>query len=264
MEIYLEYAIIENLLVDGALLYLAQVAAGQKVSAWRLSLSALLGAVFAVLFPFLTVSPWLSYALKLTMGALLCIIAVKPQNGRGRYALTTLLFYAFSFCFGGGLTAVFETFDTQYYLTEGGGVLSSVPVGGLLAALAAFVALARWGIKRLYAKKRVRQYIFPCEIVYGEKRIKASGFIDTGNTAFYKGRAVCFVTPDILYQLFDFATPQERMTIRTVSGEKTIGLFPVDEIRLSGQSETAGLKSAYLSPAVHMLGKGYQVLLPKL
>lgn len=264
MDIYVEYAIIENLLVDGALLYLAQTAAGQKVSFWRLVLAAAIGAGFALFFPFLKASPWISYSLKFTVGAMLCFIAVKPQNGRGRYGLTILLFYALSFCFGGGLTAVFEAFDAPHYIADGGGILSAVPVGALLAALAVFVGLVKWGIKRLYAKKRVQEHVFPCEIAVGNRLVRANGFMDTGNTATHKGKPVCFVTPDILYRLFDLKPAQEKMTVRTVSGEKKIGLLHVDRISVLGKDEWGTLHGAYLSPAVHMIGKGYNLLLPKL
>lgn len=262
MELYVEYVILENMLLDGALLYLAQTAAGQGVSIPRLLLASALGAVFAVLFPFLPALPWLSYALKFTVGALLCMIAVKPQNGRGRYAPTMLLFYAFAFCFAGGLVAIFAVFDVKYFTTQGGGILSAVPVGGMMAALAVFVALGKWGIKRLYERKRACAHVYPCEIVSGEKRVKLNGFVDTGNTASYNGRAVCFVTPDILYRLFDLSAPKERMTVRTVSGEKSIGLFPVDEVRILDGKDVTILQGAYLSPAVHMMGKSYQLLLP--
>ena len=263
MEVYVEYAILENLLVDGALLYLAQTAAGQAVNLPRLLLASALGAVFAVLFPFLVVSPWLSYGLKFTVGAMLCMIAVKPKNGRGRYAMTILLFYALSFCFGGGLVAFFSVFGIEYYTLSGGGFLSSVPVGGLLAALATFVALGKWAVRKLYERKQVCSHLYPCEIVVGEKRVKVDGFVDTGNTASHLGRAVCFVTPDILYRLFGMQPPKERMTVRTVSGERQIGLFPVDEVRILDGKGGKTLVGAYLSPAVHMLGKGYQLLLPE-
>lgn len=263
MEIYLEYAILENLLIDGALLYLAQAAAGQKVAPLRLGVAAVLGAVFAVLFPVLTLAPWLSYALKFLVGALLCVIAIKPQNGRGRYALTTLLFYAFSFCFGGGLVAVFSAFEVEYYTAEYGGILTTVPVGGILFALAVFVALSKWGVRKLYERKRLQQHIFPCEIVLREKRVKVDGFMDTGNTATRGGRAVCFVTPDVLYRLFDLQPAPEHMIVRTVSGEKRIGLFPVDAVHVTIKNEAVVLEGAYLSPATHILSKGYQLLLPK-
>ena len=264
MEIYVEYAILENVLVDGALLYLAQAAAGQKISFCRLLLAAALGAGFAVLFPFLEASPFITYALKFTVGALLCFIAVKTQNGRGRYALTILLFYALSFCFGGGVTAVFEVFGLPYGNASGGGIVSSVPIGGLLAALAFFVGGVKWGIKKLYAKKRVQAHVFPCEIAVGSRLIKAQGFVDTGNTAVHLGKPVCFVSPDLLYRLFDLQPAKERMTVRTVSGEKSIGLFQVDRISVIGKEEWGTLRGAYLSPAVHMLGRGYNLLLPRM
>ena len=100
MEIYVEYALIENFLVDGALLYLAMSAAKQPICLWRLALSAFAGAAFALVFPLLSLPPWLGYLLKFLVGALLCVIALKRQKSWGRYALTVLLFYALSFCFG--------------------------------------------------------------------------------------------------------------------------------------------------------------------
>lgn len=259
---YVEYAILENLLVDGALLYLAQTTARQAVHIPRLLLAALLGSVFAVLFPVLAVAPWLSYLFKFAVGGMLCIIAIKPQNGRGRYALTVLLFYAFSFCFGGGLVAVFSAFGIEYYTVTGGGFLTKVPVGGLLAALAVFVAVGKWGAKKLYERKRACAHVYPCEIVVGGKVVTVDGFMDTGNTASHLGRAVCFVTPDVLYRLFGVAAPKERMAVRTVSGEKQVGLFLVDEVRILDGGQPTILRGAYLSPAVHILGKNYQLLLP--
>ena len=113
MEIYVEYAILENLLLDGALLLLALLAVRQKICVWRLCLAAAVGAVFAIVFPLLSLPPWAALTLKFLVGALLCVIAVKKQNGRGRYVLTMILFYAFSFCFGGGLIAVLEGLDVE-------------------------------------------------------------------------------------------------------------------------------------------------------
>ena len=97
VEIYLEDAIIENFLLDGALLYLALSAARQEIVWWRLLLGGLAGAVFAVAFPLLPFPPWLTYACKLLAGGLLVFIALKRQKHRGRYALTLALFYGLSF-----------------------------------------------------------------------------------------------------------------------------------------------------------------------
>ena len=178
MEIYVEYAILENCLVDGALLYLAQAAARMKVSFARLLISSAVGGGFALLFPLLSLPPFLGWLLKLLCGALLCVIALKKQKGGGRYALTMLLFYAFSFCFGGGLLFVLQGTGAEYYTVAGGGVVTRVPVGILLASVAVFTAVCRWGIRKLYARKSIFGLV--CESSDVHKVLLAMGIKNTG------------------------------------------------------------------------------------
>ena len=56
MEIYIEYAFMENFLYDLALLWLAFKAARIKTRAWKLLVSSAIGGVFAVAFPLLSSS----------------------------------------------------------------------------------------------------------------------------------------------------------------------------------------------------------------
>ena len=261
MEIYLEYAFLENFLVDACLLYLALSAARAPISIVRVCLGGVVGACFAVVFPLLTLPPWLAYLLKFAVGALLCLLAVKPRPiKKGVLPLTMALFYAFSFCLGGGLIAIFEGFELPYYVLSGGGVRSSLPAGTLLVASALFVALAKTLIRKIYARKRRLAHIVSCSISYKDARVRADGFLDTGNTASHAGRAVCFVTPDVIYRLFELSPPTASMPIRTVSGERTIPLYLADELLLC--SEQKRLKGVYLSPSVHIIGKEYQLLIP--
>lgn len=264
VEIYIEDAIIENFLLDGALLYLAMSATRQEIVWWRLLLGGVAGAVFAVVFPFLSLPPWLSYTCKLLAGGLLVLVALKRKKRRGRYALTLALFYGFSFCLGGGLTAIFEGFGLEYYTAVGGGVLTKIPVGGLLAAVAIFVGLIKWGTQKIYERKRACAHIVCCEVVHGQTRCKLKGLVDTGNRATCDGKAVCFAPPDLLYRLFGLSPPCRFITVRTVSGEKRIGLFAVEEILVFVGREKIRLEGAYLAAAVHMAGKEYELLLPPL
>ena len=264
MEIYLEYALLENFLVDGCLLYLARSAARMPVSVWRLCLGGGVGACFALVFPLLTLPPWLSYLLKFAVGALLCLLANprRPkQTRKGGFALSVGLFYALSFCLGGGLIAVFEGFGLPYYTLSGGGVLSTLPVGWLVLSVALFVCAGKILIRKMYARKRRFAHIVSCGIFYKGARVRVDGFVDTGNRASYEGRAVCFTTPDVIYRLFELAPPTASMSVKTVSGERAIPLYLADELRVySGEEKT--VKGVYLSPSVHMLGKEYSLLLP--
>lgn len=262
MGIYLEDAIIENMLVDGALLVLAVSASGQKICFWRVLVAAAIGTAFALVFPFISLPAPLGLLCKLLMGMALCLIAVKKQKGRGRYALTVSLFYAFAFCFGGGLTALFGGVGVEYYSAESGGIITRIPVGVLTAAVAVFFLIAKWGICKLYARKRQRAHIVSCKVARGQTELSAVGFVDTGNTAVCDGRAVCFVRPDLLFRLADVEPPAKYMKIRTVSGEKRIPLYAVERVEIVDKDRCTIWQGAYLSPAVHMLGKEYDILLP--
>ncbi len=262
MEIYLEDVIIENMLVDGALLVLAISATGQRICFWRVLVAAAVGAAFALVFPFLSMPAPFALVWKLLMGAALCLIAVKRKNGRGRYALTVVLFYAFAFCFGGGLTALFGGVGVEYYFAEFGGIITRIPVGVLTAAVAVFFLLAKWGICKLYARKRQRAHIVSCKVARGQKELSLVGFVDTGNIALCDGRSVCFIRPDLLFRLADVEPPARYIKICTVSGEKCIPLYAADRVEIVDKDRHTIWQGAYLSPAVHILGKEYDILLP--
>ena len=92
MEIYIEYALLENFFVDGTLLFLAIVASSQTLVWRKIILSAFLGAVFAVAFPLLPFPSALLEVGKFLVPLVLCAVAVKKGKGLGRYALN-IYFY---------------------------------------------------------------------------------------------------------------------------------------------------------------------------
>ena len=108
MVVYVEYAFLENFLLDFILLYISMRASRIKTKLWRLFLSAGIGGVFAVVFPLFPLNEGGRYALKWATGFLLCFVAfgeIKGGNAWGRYALSCLFFFFSTFCFGGALTA---------------------------------------------------------------------------------------------------------------------------------------------------------------
>ena len=264
MEIYIEYALLENFFVDGTLLFLAIVASSQTLVWRKIILSAFLGAVFAVAFPLLPFPSALLEVGKFLVPLALCGLAVKKGKGVGRYALTTLLFYAFSFTFAGLITGVLGAFNIEYFSIHGGGIVTAIPVGALFAALAAFAALCVYGIARLYHIKRIHESVLPCEVRGGKGVVRTLGYIDTGNTARYKGLPVCFVTPDLFYDLFGVETPYEKTVIRTLSGEKTVVVRKTEYIKLGRGKKQTVVEGAYLSPSAGLIGREYKVLLPSI
>ena len=83
MEVYIEYALAENFCMDFFLLYAAKAVTKNRAGAWRISMSAALGACFPVVFPLFRLSGWAAIAVKLVAGALMCLAAGKFSGVRG-------------------------------------------------------------------------------------------------------------------------------------------------------------------------------------
>ena len=258
MEIYIEYALIENFLYDLALLMLAFKAARVKAKGWKLTLSACVGAVFAAAFPLLRLSPALGTAVKVAMGALLCLLAFERISTRkqwGKYLMTVVLFFAFSFGFGGTLLVVYGP------LSMG----EKVPSGLVFLGFAILSAVGAWLVKRLYARRRIFGRVYTCTLFLGERRIKADGFYDSGNLASKNNLPVCFVSPAILYDLIGGEILKiegqvcDEMQISTLAGEKIVPLYEGKiGVKADGQTICA---HTYFAPSAHMIGREYAVLL---
>ncbi len=258
MEIYIEYALVENFLYDFILLALSFAAVRVKVK-WRwVFFSAGIGGGFAVLFPLLRLPSALSTAVKIAMGALLCLLPfgrlTKRKDG-GKYILVTLLFFAFSFGFGGTLLVVYGPLSTgervpSYLVFLGFAILSAVGV---------------WLIKRLYARRMLFGSIYTCTLSIGEKIFKADGFYDSGNLAVKNGAPVCFVSPSLMYDLIGEEILKtkgqvcDEMQISTLIGTKTVPLYEGEiAVNIGGQTLVS---RAYFAPSAHIIGREYAVLL---
>lgn len=252
MVIYIEYAFLENFFFDGTLLTLALFASKTKIRYWRILLSACIGAVFAILFPLLRLPDFFGAIFKITVGFLLCMLAfgrLKTKKEWGRYALTSVFFFCLSFGFGGTLLGIYGQFGEISYR------MPSVAVVFGFAVLSGFAVLL---IRKLYARRTIFQNVYPCKIRNGEKCIQAQGFLDSGNLAMKDGVPVCFLSPELIFDLF-FTGGEgqvcDEMQITTLAGVKTVSLYKA-ELEVEGRKI-----QVYFAPSKNMIKRDYKILL---
>ena len=98
-----------------------------------------------------------------------------------------------------------------------------------------------------------------------KETIKAKGFFDSGNQALLKGRPVCFVSPELIYQLFGNEILKgggqvcDELKIQTMSGEKTVCAYE-GRIRLRIKGEELE-KGVYFASSTNMLWREYNVII---
>lgn len=258
MVVYIEYAFIWNFLLDGVLLYLSLRAAKTKVRWAKLLFAALFGAVFAIVFPLVKLPDLLSYFLKFAVGFLLCLIVsprLKNKKEWGRYAFICIFFFCFSFAFAGAII----------------GLLGNEPKkGAILFAVALLTAFSLFLIKKFYEKRAVEKCVYDCAILYKQRRVAAFGFYDSGNLAERCGAPVCFVSPDLFYDVFGdelaFGEAEQggqvcdEMQIQTLGGTKIMRLYKA-ELQIRTKEGVFTVKQVYFSPSANMLSREYKLLL---
>lgn len=261
MTVYIEYAFVENFLIDGMLLYLSLRALKVNFTWKKLLFSSLVGAIFALVFPLLSLPLFLAYFLKFSVGFLLCLIAfprIKNKNDVGRYALTCALFFFLSFSLAGAIFALYGNFS----FSENGYQMKQTPFVFVFCSAIAFLIFVINFVKKLYKRRAVFRYIYDCAILYNQRRVAIFGFLDSGNRATANGAPVCFLSPEIAFEIWEseLLSPHGEITIQTLGGEKTLPLFSGDlEIR-----QDAGIftrKGVYFAPSAHMVSREYKMLL---
>lgn len=261
MTVYIEYAFFENFLIDGMLLYLSLRGAKVAFKWKKLLFSAFVGAVFALVFPLLSLPVFLAYLLKFTVGFLLCLLAfprLKNKNDGGRYALTCALFFFLSFAFAGGIFAFYNGFS----FSESGYKIEQTPFVFVFCSAIVFLIFSIELIKKIYKKRSVFRHFYDCAILYNKRRVAILGFLDSGNLASANGAPVCFLSPEIAYEIWEneLLSPHGEITILTLGGEKTLPLFLGDlEIRFDKNIFTR--KRVYFAPSAHMVSREYKMLL---
>ena len=237
MTVYIELVIIENFFYDYILLLCAYLSAKVKISQKRTLLSALFGGTFALLYPLLILPNLLSILLKIAVGFLLVFIGTS-KNERGRYGLSALFFFLYTFAFAGGVYA----FGRAY----------------ILPCFLAFALVCGKITKKIYQKMRFSGCLRPCRVFFGGKDRETTGYKDSGNTAYFKGLPVCFISPKLFLELFDEDTGQvlDEMRIHTLAGEKKVRVFQ-GEIAVEKRQK----KLVYFGVGGNIIKKGYEVLL---
>ena len=216
MVVYWEYAFAENFILDGLLVYLALKCARARVSPWRLLLASGVGAAEAVLFPLLSFPVWGAYIVKIAGGLLIAVIAVGRERLK-TYFVTVAAFFLLTFALGGLLVAAYSFFGVEY--EQGNGFfVERAPVGLVLGAAGAFGVCVEIAAKAVYRYRRLKRNLMPVTLSSEKKRVRVTGFADSGNLLRYRGKPVSVISAVTALALFRGEKEAGRISVTTVNG----------------------------------------------
>ena len=188
MNVYVEYVVLDNLVIDTLLLWLTALTLKIPCKKYRIFLGGAVGAACAVVSVY--VNGWWTYLVKTVCLVCMCVVAV----GFGKKLFWhILLTTAYTFMLGGAIIGLFNIFKVDYLTQDGEFYQMKVPL--FVYVLAVFlVGFICYSIA-VYVKqvKKIAPHLTKIQIIL-DKAYNVSGFCDSGNTLTHEGLPVCFVT----------------------------------------------------------------------
>lgn len=228
MSVYIELVIFNNFFLDLMLLYATLSVRRRKLSVPRGIFAALMGAICAAAYPL--VPDAAQIIIKLALSPIMCIAATTPvgkDNMRkiGDFIGTTLIFVLLTYFAGGAV----------YGLSYALGVdIKSYALPGLLAiAVIALILCAK-----LIAFKRSNGVRSTCDttVQIGGKTERVQALCDSGNLLVddVSGLPIVILSQEIADRM-NARKLAGYINVNTVSGEDSLALVNIDEIRVNGK-----------------------------
>lgn len=178
MEVYVEYVILDNFVIDYIILSITNKMLKLQCSNKRLLLISFLGVVISLISPFLS-GIWLILT-KLLSGMLMPLLMLKHLSFK-KFILTFLTFLVSTMIMGGACIMICSIFQIEWIIDNGTLQIYSFPIGlALLICLILYFILKNL-INQFYTQKKMEKFLYDVTICYLGKKIDCKAFLDSGN-----------------------------------------------------------------------------------
>lgn len=200
MEVYIEYAIIDNMTIDLLILVLTAKVNKIVVRKLRLFLIALFGTIIALISPLF--SGIVLIIIKLLCGVLMPLMLEKEIEPK-KFLVTLLTFFLITAIFGGTCLAVCNFLNLNFSVKNGAITIYSFPIGLALIIACIMFYIIKNLIKHFYAQKQVSKFLYEVTLNFNNKIVKTNGFLDSGNKLCdqFSQRPVTLINFDLFKQL---------------------------------------------------------------
>ncbi|MDE6210892.1 MAG: sigma-E processing peptidase SpoIIGA [Clostridia bacterium] len=232
MQVYIEYVIANNLLINALILVLTLRFLRYKINKFAVFFSSALGTIFAVFLPIYGILNVFAFKLILS---LLMLAIVMGKCGVKKYLSACAIFYALTFALGGATIGLASLFS--YELAD----LSSSLIPFYVAVAGFALVLGQKLIyKYLILAKRKSRYEDTVVLSANGREITCKAYYDSGNRLYYKNKPTIIVDESVALQLYGqngLNALDSYTQIDTVIGKKNIKVFPLDYLIEEGKKD---------------------------
>ncbi len=226
MTVYIEYVIFNNFVIDYLLLKFTYLLTGKSVKNLNLFISSLVGAIFSLIFPLISLGKIYSTIIKLLFGTLLVLITAKYKSKK-EFIINLTIFYFLTFLLGGSIIGVYSIIGISHY--------KELTVALCFIPAYLIIYLIKNVVSFIYKRRHVESVIYNFEFtLFGEKYV-GRGFLDTGNNLYYKDNPVIVCEKNYIKKALDkkeFYSNVKKISVSTALGEKEKFCIKLDEFKI--------------------------------
>ena len=252
MQVYIEYVILNNLLINALILVLTLRFMRYKINKIALLFASTIGVSYAVFLPIFDIMN--IFILKVVL-SLVMVATVMGRCRLKRYLCACAIFFAITFSLGGAVIGISSMLS--YELSE----LSSslIPFYVAVAGLGA-LCMQRLISKYVTLARRKSKYEENVVLAANGVEVECKAYYDSGNRLYYKNKPTIIIDESIALRLYgqnELIKLDSFTQIDTVTGKKQMQVVPIDYLR----EEKKGDKIYGVSAAISRHIKGeYKVV----
>lgn len=239
MAIYIEYVIIDNLIMNMLILNLTNKMLKLNAKKFNIFLSAALGTIFAIFLPYIKLNTYLLFLIKMFFGLIMVVILKKVTNFKKLLA-TYVWFLGFTFILGGlcfGLLYMFNFKTSINGIIIGG---FEIPVSLFLLLILFYVYLLSKSLHFIKRNNTVKNFTYNLVIKLNNQTYHLEGFLDSGNRLYDNGKPLVILSKKVFDKILssnlsslnlenDFKDAHY-ITVKSINGSKKILVINVDEL----------------------------------
>ncbi len=205
MVIYVEYVIIDNMVINSLILLLTKNLLKLSSTKIRIFCSSIVGTIVALLSPILP--NIINLLLKIPLGLLMIVICFCPKSPKKLF-IQFLTFLVSTFVFGGAVIGIGEIFGIKFWINNGVMYEYKFPVGfALLVCFIIYVA-AKNILKYIFQKQNICNFLFDATLKNDKFSTNVKAFLDTGNKLTVDGCPISIIN----YKTFNKIYPSIELT----------------------------------------------------
>jgi len=180
MNVYIEDAIFDNLIINFVLLSLTLFSLRQKIKVFKVFFSSLFGCFVAVLLIFFNFTYFLQVLIKVLTGLIMCLFVTKKFNF-ANVSLIFIVFLSFTFLFGGFCFFIIYLFNGQMITFQTLNYNLPVNLKLIFVLLGLYVFFLIKAIQVFYKKQKIENFYYNLVVFYNNKKFKLKAYLDSGN-----------------------------------------------------------------------------------